>query len=97
MTSSRLPLLAISPTASHSPFCFSGRKRVHDSETFTARIAVDRIVRHLGRSRLRCHEETAERRRRRQSRRQDSRLLEHFLFTLHRILRRRGSWRILGE
>ena len=30
--------------------CFSGRKRVHDSETFTARIAADRIVRHLERS-----------------------------------------------
>ena len=29
--------------------CFSGRKRVHDSETFTARIAADRIVRHLER------------------------------------------------
>ena len=30
--------------------CFSGRKRVHNSETFTARIAADRIVRHLERS-----------------------------------------------
>ena len=30
--------------------CFSGRKRVHDFETFTARIAADRIVRHLERS-----------------------------------------------
>jgi hypothetical protein len=29
--------------------CFSGRKRVHDSETFTARIAAGRIVRHLER------------------------------------------------
>ena len=29
--------------------CFNGRKRVHDFETFTARIAVDRIVRHLER------------------------------------------------
>ena len=29
--------------------CFSGRRRVHDSETFTARIAADRIVRHLER------------------------------------------------
>ena len=28
---------------------FSGRKRVHDFETFTARIAADRIVRHLER------------------------------------------------
>ena len=28
---------------------FSGKKRVHDSETFTARIAADRIVRHLER------------------------------------------------
>ena len=30
--------------------CFSGRKRIHDFETFTARIAADRIVRHLERS-----------------------------------------------
>ena len=29
--------------------CYSGRKRVHDLETFTARIAADRIVRHLER------------------------------------------------
>jgi len=29
---------------------FSGRKRVHDSDRFTARIAADRIVRHLERS-----------------------------------------------
>ena len=29
--------------------CFSGRKRAHDSETFPARIAADRIVRHLER------------------------------------------------
>ena len=28
---------------------YSGRKHVHDSETFTARIAADRIVRHLER------------------------------------------------
>jgi hypothetical protein len=29
---------------------FSGRKRVHDSDTFMARITADRIVRHLERS-----------------------------------------------
>jgi hypothetical protein len=28
---------------------FSGRKRVHDSDTFMARIAADRILRHLER------------------------------------------------
>ena len=29
--------------------CFSGKKRVHDFETFTARIAAGRIVLHLER------------------------------------------------
>jgi len=29
---------------------FTGRKRVHDSDAFMARIAADRIVRHLERS-----------------------------------------------
>ena len=29
---------------------FSGRKRMHDSDTFMARITADRIVRHLERS-----------------------------------------------
>ena len=51
--------------------CFSGRKRVHDSETFTATIAAHRNRAAFGAVRLRGHEETAEGWRRRQSRRQD--------------------------
>ena len=44
---------------------YSGRKRTHDAGEMMAAIVAKRLVEHLERSRLRRHEETADRRWRR--------------------------------